>query len=799
MTSAYRPCAICGESAVKASTHFGFGIWNDSQQTLTRQHSQAALTECANCQHVQSQADYSPTLFEQLYFHSEQEAVMWHESLVDSALPYEQMRDFALANVKQASLVADFGCGTGSLLHSFAQLGGIEHLHGVDFNPRLDKQDIHYHAADLNDPQAFAALPFAGQVELACASHTLEHVLSPVKFLRSVAATLTKNGAIFIEVPDFGQCLPEAYAIQANLVNFQHIHYFNAASLNLCAQQAGLAVLKIRSLATAYIPRLQAILVPNEHLSENASVIPASLPAMQGVEHIQASIAVAYRALIAGMRALLLEHQKLGLWGIGADYYALSGFAEFRNLLAKEQVILFDRELAGHVVDQKTIQDSAGLAHANYPILMLPRLAETRIKMHAISYQWCTHIIDLYRPSAKALELGDTSECKLCRNNNWHKLDTLLSGTWKPEGKQLVRDGLSLDIQQCTTCGHCQITNTYTPAMFQQLYFSSEQAPQMWPQLQDEESPYAHMLELFEDRLQSCKNLADFGCGEGLLLAEIAKQAPHINLYGLDFEVGKIATPLVGIGCDLNDPLSIRQALQGLKFEIIVSSHVLEHVIDPVAYLISIRQHLNHQGQLFIEVPDASPSGVDLPLYSTNLVHGQHIHYFSRESLVYCAAIAGFTPISIVQRRSYGIPRLQILLAPGPVAGSRKIPSVADSARSLIEARFMQYSAKINAFSASLLGLLDAYASVAVWGVGGDFYHLYKASSELQQAIAKQRVVLFDKQWAGYCFAGSEIRHSDGLNTVESPILLAPMYIPTLDNMHNLAQSWGVKVINPYC
>ena len=100
------------------------------------------------------------------------------------------------------------------------------------------------------------------------------------------------------------------------------------------------------------------------------------------------------------------------------------------------------------------------------------------------------------------------------------------------------------------------------------------------------------------------KNVLDFGCGAGgyLVLAKnVAKSVQGIDLEsamrdGLNKE---------GIPCaaSLDDVK---------KYDVITMFHVLEHLDEPMKYLTQIEQHLNVNGKLLIEVPNADDALLSL-------------------------------------------------------------------------------------------------------------------------------------------------------------------------------------------
>lgn len=95
-------------------------------------------------------------------------------------------------------------------------------------------------------------------------------------------------------------------------------------------------------------------------------------------------------------------------------------------------------------------------------------------------------------------------------------------------------------------------------------------------------------------------------------------------------------------GCDLNIPpveygasrgLDLRPGTidtlidSGRKADIVILSHVLEHVLDPVAFLGKIKETLKPKGILYVEVP-----GLENPK-KRNLIQPGHLLYFNQDTI----------------------------------------------------------------------------------------------------------------------------------------------------------------------
>jgi len=75
------------------------------------------------------------------------------------------------------------------------------------------------------------------------------------------------------------------------------------------------------------------------------------------------------------------------------------------------------------------------------------------------------------------------------------------------------------------------------------------------------------------------------------------------------------------------------------KFDIVILSHVLEHVLDVMKFLTSLRKLLSNRGILFIEVPDCSNSHN----LNHSIMQSPHLSHFTKKSLDILVRKAGFS------------------------------------------------------------------------------------------------------------------------------------------------------------
>lgn len=83
------------------------------------------------------------------------------------------------------------------------------------------------------------------------------------------------------------------------------------------------------------------------------------------------------------------------------------------------------------------------------------------------------------------------------------------------------------------------------------------------------------------------------------------------------------------------------------KYDLLLISHVMEHVYDLNNFLDKIKVNMNSNGIVYIEVPNSERYNLmhyDVPLQEINI---EHINFFSKHSLAKLMVLNNFTPILI--------------------------------------------------------------------------------------------------------------------------------------------------------
>lgn len=380
--------------------------------------------------------------------------------------------------------------------------------------------------------------------------------------------------------------------------------------------------------------------------------------------------------------------------------------------------------------------------------------------------------------------------CQLCQEHAWQPIDTLCSGIWNKTQTELVRQVMLFPIGLCQHCGHTQVMTEYTAEILSNLYFSHDRQPDIWGDSANAQSPYQDMLDFIgADIISTTSTVADFGCGEAQTLKLLAQQQPHTLYYGFDFNINACRAPIKGVQCDLNQLAQLSTNDYGAGFNLITSSHVLEHVKQPLQFLQQLHRFLRTKGWLFIEVPDCGQPALNCTLENTNLVHAQHIHYFTADSLRQVIQQAGFDVIKLAQLRSGEIPRL-LLLAQKTTVEPQPL-QISHTAAAAVLHRSQRYMQQLDRLAVALDNILNTAGKAGLWGVGGDFYNLLQRHPALAAAIKRQQLALYDYELAGHHYLGQHIQSSKVIAESGIPVFIVPLYTPTRQRMQAISKDWS--------
>ncbi len=278
-------------------------------------------------------------------------------------------------------------------------------------------------------------------------------------------------------------------------------------------------------------------------------------------------------------------------------------------------------------------------------------------------------------------------------------------------------------------------------------------------------------------------SIIDIGCANGGLLAAL-KRSGYRDLTGLDPSAACTARIREEFGIDAFTGGIFDRSVDGLdldkKFDLVILSHVLEHIRDLHAAIEMTLTRLKPGGMLYLETPDAERYA-DLFVVPYYYFDCEHINHFSQESLGKLAAGFGMACRHAGQRSIrigwhdypvvYGFYRKGGAGVPEP-GGGVAAAGVEDGRENHIRRsieRYLELSAGAET-SPELASLAKSGDEIVVWGAGSYASRLLKES-----ILADCRIAAFidsDSRKQGARLGGIEVHSPDFLHGSRATVVI---------------------------
>lgn len=214
--------------------------------------------------------------------------------------------------------------------------------------------------------------------------------------------------------------------------------------------------------------------------------------------------------------------------------------------------------------------------------------------------------------------------CKLCNS------ESIKSRIGK------VRDNDSLKIYECDDCGLVFLSNN---TEINDKFYEDSKMHQSFDFIKWRNQTLSDDLRRFEflkDMITN-KRLLDFGSGNGGFLSF----ATQVSQGSLGVELEKAVIPYYK-----KEKISLCTNLNEVdeNFDIITSFHVIEHLKNPIKILTTLKELLNDNGKLIIEVPNANDALLTIyknKAFSNFTYWSCHLYLYTGHTLTMLAKQAG--------------------------------------------------------------------------------------------------------------------------------------------------------------
>lgn len=239
--------------------------------------------------------------------------------------------------------------------------------------------------------------------------------------------------------------------------------------------------------------------------------------------------------------------------------------------------------------------------------------------------------------------------------------------------------------------------------------------------------------------------ILDFGCGQGGLLRCLSQRYPHHQFFAFE--------PNQSTHADQIPHVQRLTEIAG-EFDLVIASHVLEHIID-VRGVAKVMHHLADGGRIYIEVPDGCRYDRYARrewMYYVDRLHVNHFSNASMHSLVHMWGLvvkqAGTLEFAYKDGSPY--PALYVIAGIDSTQSSQKAPQLTSPC---LSNSITRYVAQEQNRALCLSEALPQNSGVVVYGFGDNFFRLRSTGGPLHGrdiiAVVDQRCEELQRsQWA---------------------------------------------------
>jgi 2-polyprenyl-3-methyl-5-hydroxy-6-metoxy-1,4-benzoquinol methylase len=204
-----------------------------------------------------------------------------------------------------------------------------------------------------------------------------------------------------------------------------------------------------------------------------------------------------------------------------------------------------------------------------------------------------------------------------------------------------VYSNKAYDVMECTNCRHFFTNPTFSQSDLDDIYidkYSYDAHSLIYREKRMRARRYASEIA----KLSGARSALEVGCMHGLLLTELQIQGLRVSGVELDPEAVKFCKER---GLDVTHS-SVENHLRkaGNKHDVIIMSHVIEHIADPIKQLTELRKRMSNNGKLVLITPNSHAK--TRKLFGRYWGYWQvpvHINHFNIDSIKEMLEKSGFT------------------------------------------------------------------------------------------------------------------------------------------------------------
>ena len=287
---------------------------------------------------------------------------------------------------------------------------------------------------------------------------------------------------------------------------------------------------------------------------------------------------------------------------------------------------------------------------------------------------------------------------------------------------------------RCKACGNYFIAPTVTEELLERYYQT-----QTSYEISDTQTAILSSYELkaLQQKRFILKNIdvsnmviLDFGCATAYTLDKFNDRSNQLVGFDTSKECSKIAKEKYGITVHTDFP-----EVTKYRYDLVMLSHVLEHLIEPQGILKTLAGLMKHDGYIYIEVPyiESFETLDDEEIFGH--ISFEHLNYFNEVNLTNLMEKAGFEKVdlTIAKNDDGTMPNYPVILSLWQSTG-HKTAELHNSASDSFERYISNERMKMQAFQEKVYNKVSA-KRIIVYGTGTHTYRLLAMCPKLKESV----------------------------------------------------------------
>jgi len=247
---------------------------------------------------------------------------------------------------------------------------------------------------------------------------------------------------------------------------------------------------------------------------------------------------------------------------------------------------------------------------------------------------------------------SDNSRCPLCgdRNTEVYLPGSVGDARGEPQAFGSSRSSVAIgDVRRCGRCGFGFTESRLTEEELSKIYATLDERVYESEDYGRWITAGRHLRVVHRYKLPPGR-LLDVGCASGRFLSIAAQNGWKVAGVEPSEPFYRRARLLLADRAELLQCTLQEASLKTAPFDVITMWDVLEHVPDPVGLLVLTRSLLKDGGRLFVNVPNLDSAIAKALGKHWPMLLPEHLNYFNRKSLRFCAERAGLRTITFGRR-----------------------------------------------------------------------------------------------------------------------------------------------------